>query len=355
MHWPDKVFWEASRSLQAAALMARLLARLAARPRRTKLVWMVHDLAPHDGKWFKRLAWPPYAAQMARLADGALTLSEGTRAAVLAAYPALAGKPVEHIWHPAYPGEALPPEARAAARAGLGWSEEERVYGYCGQLRPYKGVEDLIRAFRDLPDARARLLVAGRPRDAAFAAALGVLAGEDARIRLLPEDLAPEQFRACLGACDIVAAPFRRYLHSGSVVHALSAQRPVLTPETPFATSLAAELGRPDWLQTYRGPLTAEVLAGARIPATPLDLAPPGTAGRGPAPRGVPGAAGRRPAALKANRPRLVSEARAASCRSGRIAYEVIWFLGSYQVFQAVAAGPTFGYSPRTITPWKRS
>ena len=90
VHWPDKVFWEASRSLEAAALMARLLARLAARPRRTKLVWMVHDLAPHDGKWFKRLAWPPYAALMARLADGALTLSEGTRAAVLAAYPALA-------------------------------------------------------------------------------------------------------------------------------------------------------------------------------------------------------------------------------------------------------------------------
>ena len=28
---------------------------------------------------------------------------------VLAAYPALAGKPLEHIWHPAYPGEALAP------------------------------------------------------------------------------------------------------------------------------------------------------------------------------------------------------------------------------------------------------
>jgi glycosyltransferase involved in cell wall biosynthesis len=254
--------------------MARLLARLAARPRRTRLVWMVHDLAPHDGKWFKRLAWPPYAARMARLADGALTLASGTRAPVLAAYPALAGKPVEHVWHPAYPGEALSPGARAAARAGLGWDGAERVYGYCGQLRPYKGVEDLLGAFRELADPAARLLVAGRPRDAAFAGALHGLAGGDARIRLILEDLTPERFRACLGACDIVAAPFRRYLHSGSIVHALSAQRPVLTPATPFATSLAAELGRPDWLQTYQGPLTPATLAGAEVPGTPLDLGP---------------------------------------------------------------------------------
>ena len=85
VHWPDKLFWEAAGSAEAAALIARLLARLALRPRRVKLVWMVHDLAPHDGRWFKRLAWPPYAAAIARLADAALTLSSGTRAAVLAA------------------------------------------------------------------------------------------------------------------------------------------------------------------------------------------------------------------------------------------------------------------------------
>ena len=167
VHWPDKVFWEASSSLEAAGLMTRLLARLAARPRRMKLVWMVHDLAPHDGKWFKRLAWPPYAALLARLADGALTLSEGhPRRGARGLSRRWPASPSEHVWHPAYPGEALAPEARAAARAGLGWAEAERVYGYCGQLRPYKGVEDLIRAFAGLPDAGARLLVAGRPRDA---------------------------------------------------------------------------------------------------------------------------------------------------------------------------------------------
>src|SRR5688500_11868752 len=77
---PHNLFWEVAGSAEAAALIARLLARLALRPRRVKLVWMVHDLAPHDGRWFKRLAWPPYAAAITRLADAALTLSSGTRA-----------------------------------------------------------------------------------------------------------------------------------------------------------------------------------------------------------------------------------------------------------------------------------
>lgn len=274
LHWPDKVFWEAKGSAGAARLIAGLLARLAARPRTTKLVWMVHDLQPHDGRWFKRLAWPPYAAALARMADGALTLSSGTRAAVLEAYPALRAKPMEHVWHPAYPGEALDPAARAAARAALGWDAGIRAYGYCGQLRPYKGVEDLIAAFRALPDPAARLLVAGMPKDGAIAATLQGLAGDDARITLQLRDLSPEAFRAALGACDLIVAPFRHSLHSGSIVHALSAARPVLTPATPFATSLAAELGRPDWLQTYEGPLTPAALAAARPPATPLDLAP---------------------------------------------------------------------------------
>ena len=48
VHWPDKVFWEARSSREAAGLIGRLLAKLSSRPARAKLVWMVHDLRPPE-------------------------------------------------------------------------------------------------------------------------------------------------------------------------------------------------------------------------------------------------------------------------------------------------------------------
>src|SRR5690606_4502061 len=79
-------------------------------------------------------------------------------------------------------------------------------------------------------------------------------------------------FRAALGACDVVAAPLRTYLHSGSIVHALSAGRPVLTPATPFSESYRGLLGA-DWVRTYDTALTPDLLVRqAPPPASPPDL-----------------------------------------------------------------------------------
>ena len=206
-----------------------------------------------------------YAALLARLADGALTLSEGTKPAVLAAYPVLAEAP-----HPCL----APGLSRRGAVAGSPGGGARRLRLDRGRtglrlLRPAPALQGRGGSDPGLHGSAGSHGAGYCRRPAAgcrFAATLRGLAGDDPRIRLLLEDLAPAPFRACLGACDIVVAPFRRYLHSGSIVHALSAQRPVLTPATPFAASLAATLAAPDWLQLYEGPLTAATLAAARAP-----------------------------------------------------------------------------------------
>jgi glycosyltransferase involved in cell wall biosynthesis len=267
LHWAERVFGEARSRGEAIAGMARVLGALARRPAGTKAVWLVHNLAPHDARAFQRLVWKPYVRTLARRIDGFLTLSPGTVATVRDTLPALAGKPGLGLWHPSYPGAALAPEARARARAGFGWTGSERVLGYCGQIRPYKGVEDLVAAFRKTAAPDLRLLLAGRPGNAALAGWLEQAAREDGRIALRLADLDAAAFNAALCACDVVAAPLRRYLHSGSIVHALSAARPVLTPATPFAEALEGLVGA-DWMRTYDGPLTPELLAAQR-PAPP--------------------------------------------------------------------------------------
>ncbi len=275
VHWPERIFQEAGNAAEALRLMTGFLRKLQARPPSVKVVWVVHNLHPHFVRGFKRFSWPWYAARLARAVDGILTLSKGTVDTVQAGLPGMAGKPFGYFWHPFYPEEEISPDLRAVERAALGWSDAGTVYGFCGQVRPGKGVEDLVAAFRRLPDPTVRLLVAGLPLyEHGLADALARLAADDPRIRLCLQDLTQEEFRANLGVCDIVVAPFRRYLHSGSLIHALSCHRPVLTPATPFSSSLADHLTSPDWVQTYEGPLTPAVLAGARRPGGPIDLAP---------------------------------------------------------------------------------
>ncbi len=272
LHWAERVFGESQSRLQVLTKIRSLLAALAARPGHCRVVWLVHNLAPHDARPMQRLVWPFYLRALARQVDGFMTLSPGTVDQVRAALPALAGKPAVGLWHPAYPDAILSPNERNAARAGAGWTPDQCVLGYCGQIRPYKGVEELLTTFRATPRADLRLLFAGRPGSPAFRDWIEAEAVRDPRITLRLQDLPAPAFREALGICDVTVAPLRTYLHSGSIVHALSANRPVLTPGTPFSRSLAAELGT-GWMRLYQGELTPDLLR-AQTPQ-PANIAAP--------------------------------------------------------------------------------
>ena len=276
VHWAERVFAKSANRWQAMAGIWRLL-RAARRRPEMRLVWMVHNIAPHDARPFQRLVWPAYTAALARRADGFLTLAPDTVDQVRRALPGLAAKPELGLWHPAYPDAGLAAAEQAEARRSFGFSPGELVLGYCGQISPYKGLEELVAAFGRAPSARLRLLLAGlprrdRPRANALFGAIESAARADPRIVLRLEDLTPAAFRDSLGACDVVVAPLRDYLHSGSIVHALSAGRPVLTPATPFSKSYQALLGA-DWVRLYDGPLTPDLLTSQQpAPGAQADL-----------------------------------------------------------------------------------
>lgn len=278
IHWAERVYlaqsrWEALKNIH---LLLRAIDR---RPKGTRVVWLVHNLEPHDARRFQRLVWRPYIRALTRRLDGFLTLAPGTVATVRHDLPALADTPALGLWHPAYPEARLDAEGRARARAALGLSEAEHVLGYCGQIRPYKGVADLLTQFLQTKDPSLRLLLAGHPQEnrpgaAAFLSALKEKAARDPRVILQLGDLSEEAFKNAQGVCDAIVAPFRRYLHSGSLVHSLSAARPVLTPKTPFAESYQGLVG-PDWLRLYEGGLTSKHLLQARTkPSQDINLEP---------------------------------------------------------------------------------
>lgn len=276
LHWAERVFGESRSRWQILIKMWRLLSAVGNAHSSTRVVWVVHNLAPHDARRFQKLVWPIYIRALARKVDAFLTLAPGTVAQVRAGLPQLAAKPGHGAWHPAYPDAELSPDERRAARMKLGFTPKNRVLGYCGQIRPYKGVEDLLDTFIQTTAPHLRLLLCGRPQygrpeTEAFLLMLKEKAKRDHRVVVWFDDLTPAEYRAALGACDVIVAPFRSYLHSGSIIHALSAKRPVLTPATPFANSLEVLLGT-EWVRQYEFELSPDILTDQKKASGTIDL-----------------------------------------------------------------------------------
>lgn len=271
LHWAERIFRDVNSRWEIPGRIAALLNQMEALKPKTKFVWLVHNLKPHNMRLTQRLLWPSYMKALANKVDGALTLSPGTVPLVKAGLPGLRDKPIGWAWHPLYPEAQLSPSARRTSRQDRGWGDNVRVFGYCGQLRSNKGIEDTIAAFLAVDNPDWRLLIAGAPQSTTIESHIRIAEAQDPRIRIELGNLPPDEFREAQNCCDVIVAPFKSYLHSGSLVHALSAGCRVLTPATPFSESLQTELG-PTWVQLYQGELSAESLGQAadRSPAAEL-------------------------------------------------------------------------------------
>ena len=224
------------------------------------MVWIVHNLQPHDAKRRHLRLWKPYIRALTRYVDAVLALSPGTIAQIHAEYPDLANKPTKFVWHPAYANAALPDFRRYELRAARGFDSYARVVGYCGRICPYKGLDRLATSFWRTSDPHFRLLIAGKASQGTeVAKLLEAVTKTDSRIKLDFRHFTNIEYCEALCCCDIVVSTFIKYLHSGSIIHALSARRPVLTPSTPFSDALSSEVGS-NWVRTYSGELNAGLI-----------------------------------------------------------------------------------------------
>jgi glycosyltransferase involved in cell wall biosynthesis len=109
-----------------------------------------------------------------------------------------------------------------------------------GLLRPYKGLDVLLDAWRGIADAE--LWVVGMPR-------MPLPAAVPAGVRLVPRFVADAELAAVLRRADLVVLPYREIDQSGVLYSALGLGRPLLLSEVggfpEVAATGAAELVRP--------------------------------------------------------------------------------------------------------------
>jgi glycosyltransferase involved in cell wall biosynthesis len=188
-------------------------------PRHRPLVITAHDVLPrhaHPGQ---------HAAQRAvyRRADAIVAHSEHGRARLISE----AGVPAERIHvipHGAFAHlAAVPPAELPAELAGAGAGRPLVVLSF-GLIRPYKGTDVLLRAWRAVP-GDAELWIVGRPLGVDLAE-LQALA--DDRVRFVPRFVTDAELAACFRAADLAVLPYREIEQSGVLATALAFGTPVL-------------------------------------------------------------------------------------------------------------------------------
>jgi len=194
-------------------------------PERPPAVVVVHNAADHERLLLQRFA----GRLVLGLASGLFThgrmLEQGLRRSYF-------GVPVGQ-WPLPFPAAGVA-RGRAEVRRELGVGDGQRLALFVGLIRPYKGVDLLLRAFSQLPpDTPWRLLVCGEPwgrlGERLRALHRDLELGHRVRLdlRWVPEERMPD----LLAAADAVVLPYRAASQSAVAPLAMAHGVPVVSTD----------------------------------------------------------------------------------------------------------------------------
>lgn len=188
---------------------------------RARILFLCDNILPHEpfpcGRPLTRIAF--------RHGHAFLVLSETVRQELLELFPRARHRLVPHPIYELFAGAMTKQKARR--RLGI---KESRVLLFFGLIRPYKGLDILIRALPLIRSLSIRLLVVGEfyDRESRYRELLRASGCEEA-VTIVPSYIPAEDVGLYFSACDAVVLPYRSTTQSGIVQIAYRFDKPVIT------------------------------------------------------------------------------------------------------------------------------
>ncbi len=209
--------------------MLRMLAK-------TRIVFLMENYVSHENRWFDKLS----AFLTVRLADAFICQSLFVRRQLTDAF---AKKPVYQTTLSIYDCYDLKAYDEAGARRHLKLGDGPVIL-FFGLIRPYKGLDRLIRAFPRILSGHpgATLLVAGEcyepfEKYEALIRETGVPERISLHLKYIPNEAVEPYFKAA----DVVCLPYYSATQSGIVMLAYGFRKPVVVTDTGGLAELVRE------------------------------------------------------------------------------------------------------------------
>jgi glycosyltransferase involved in cell wall biosynthesis len=243
-HWPEGQFNTSKKAWAYLKLFYLRFMMWVASLRHIPIVWTAHNARSHGGLYpeVEALFWRDFTSKV----SGVHYLGNASRETVISAHPGLESVRSITTMHGEYPHPARP--SRAEARCQLRLPQDKTVLAFVGRVSEYKGVIELIETFRAADLVDTHLLVAGDP-DSYMRSWLAQHTPSTRETYLLTQ-LDDWTYECALACANLLILPYRRITNSGSVLHAISARRPVLVPDLPPMREIQDHVG--DWVLTYQ-------------------------------------------------------------------------------------------------------
>ncbi|MEZ4903991.1 MAG: glycosyltransferase [Spirosomataceae bacterium] len=205
--------------------------------RHVKIIHTLHNLQNHAGIWLglERIIYGFFLRQCHQIR----VYNEATKAAAMARFGLKEDdlKIIQDLpYHWYYENKYTPEESRKK----LNLDSNQFVYLFFGELKPYKGLHDLLEAYAHIAQPNDCLVIAGKSYDSDYFASLQTLANPVPSIIFHHRFIEDSEVQLFFNAADVVVLPFVRIDHSGSIDLAMSFGKPIITLNTAATSQLLA-------------------------------------------------------------------------------------------------------------------